>query len=626
MSKKKTVEEIYQELDEIEHVRRRIGIYAGSAARHDLECYVVDGDSFAKKAHTAIPAFLKIFDEILSNACDEAKRNPDVLDTIQIQINKLTGEIIVEDNGTGIPVVVHKDNGKYIPEMIFGSLRAGSNFSDHEDASLIGTNGVGSTICAILSTSFTVETADGKKAYKQTFSNGLRDKTEPAIRSSLRRFTRIRYTPDYAYFNMAGLDDSHFHLMEKMVYDAAACTPNVTFTFNGKKVNFTVFSDYVSMYAPTHVFEESEDWKIAVSPNPDGYEQISFVNGVNTYNGGTHVDYITNQICNRVREFLKSKHKIDVKPADVKAHMRVFVSARINRPRFSSQTKENMVSPVSDWKTSHTVSDKFIAQVTKSELVQSIIDWVEARDQAKQRAEERDANKNKVSIKTIPKFHDATTTNRSQAVLFLAEGDSSLGGILGCRDAKLQGVFPLKGRPINVCAKSMKEVRANEEFERVRNIIGLKYGEPAVIEKLNFGKIVIASDQDLFGASIAGLVLNMFYRLWPELVENGIIYRLLTPIVIVGKGKKAKEFFTMQEFEDWRAANPDNKESYRFLKGLGSNTSEQFKKYLADDKYLIQFQHCGDDTAQMLDLCFKKEKGRADDRKAWLAIEASDNQ
>lgn len=622
MKHEKTVEQTYAILDEIEHCRRRPGMWVGSTTVGEQTSYILSDGKFKQGTVKVIPAFLKIFDEILANSCDEAKRAPDVLDTIKVSINTMTGEFVVEDNGRGIPVTKHAETGMYVPEMIFTNLRAGSNFSDNEDQSLVGTNGVGSTICAILSEYFIVETSDGKKAFKQEYRNGLREKSDAKIHSSLRKYTKITFCPDYAYFKMDGLDEDHLNIITKMVYDAAANNPKINFFLNGKQIKINSFQDYVSMYNEENIYEESEDWKIAVAPN-DGFEHISFVNGVNTYQGGVHVDYISHQIVAKIREHILKKNKIDLKPSEIKSHMRVFISATINRPRFSSQTKENMVSPFSEWKTNHTVSDKFIKKVIGSEIIHSILDWATAKQQADELAELRKKNKetDKVNIKKIPKFHDATTKDRSEAMLFLAEGDSALTPLLGARNPQTMGLFPLKGRPINVSSIPLKKVKENDEFERIRTIMGLKYGEKADPKKLNFGKIVVASDADEFGKSICGLIINLFYRLWPELIEQGMLYRLVTPMVVAGSKTSEKEFFSLEDFEEWRNSN-DKKVQYRFLKGLGSNDSKRFKKYLDNpDKYMVQFSLENDEDRELLDLCFLKDKGFSDKRKLWLNIE-----
>lgn len=622
MKHEKTIEQEYRVLDEIEHVRARSARYVGSTTLKETDTYVLKTGSIVKEQVRYIPAFIKLFEEITNNAVDEYKRAPDVLTTIKISIDQLTGSITVEDNGRGIPVQKHSETNQYVPEMIFTNLRAGSNFSE-DDWTGAGTNGEGATLCVILSEWFQVETADGKNAFKQEYTNGLRKKSKPLINASTRHYTKISYCPDYNHFGMTdGLDDHHYSMLSKIVVDTAATNTSINFFLNGQPVKINTFEDYVKMYQSEYVYEETGDWKIAAARN-DTFEHISFVNGINTYVGGTHVDYVSAQIVSKLRDYIKKKHKVDVKPADIKNHLRLFLSCNINRPRFDSQVKSTMVSPVSEWKTTFEVSDKFIKKLINSSVIQSILDWASAKAAAQEAAEDRQKNKEseKTNIRSIPKFHDATIKNRANTMLFLAEGDSALTPLLGVKTPEM-GIFPLRGRPINVSAAKKEQIKENVEFESIRTIVGLKYGVAADIKNLNFGKIVVASDADEFGKSICGLTINMFYRLWPEIVEAGMLYRLITPMIIVeGKGID-EEFFSIESFEEWRNKNQHKKFTYRFLKGLGSNNTKRFRKYIENpDKYLVQLTLDGDEDRRLLDLCFLKDKGFSDMRKQWLALE-----
>ena len=420
----KHIQQTYQVLDEIEHIRKRTGMYAGSTSIQTSQEWVLNNTT--KKMETRdisyIPAFIKIFSEILDNSIDEGKRAPDTLTQIKVDIT--FDEISVQDDGRGIPVVLHEQTGTYIAETVFSNLRAGSNFNDDEDQSLIGTNGVGSTLTNVLSTNFKIESCDGKKKLTQDFWNGMRERSEPIIKDFTKNGTKITFTPDYEFFKLSGLDSDHILRIQKKVIDAAANNLNIKFYFNNELIKFKSFDDYVALYSDNYFTDNSEDWNVGITDS-DGFEQISFINSVETYQGGTHVNYVVDQITNKLREHFKKKHKVDVKPSDIKNHFRIFISGTVNRPRFSSQTKENMISPVSEWKTSWTVSDKFIKGLLKSEIIQSILDWVQAKEKATELADLRKANKNldKADPRRVEKFHDASTKQRSDAMLFLAEGD-----------------------------------------------------------------------------------------------------------------------------------------------------------------------------------------------------------
>lgn len=617
----KTIEQTYKVLSEIEHVRARVGMYAGSPVLEEREEFVYDIESDKMKMTSVrfVPALIKIISEIIDNVVDEHKRHPELIDQLKLDINN--GEIIVYDNG-GIPVEIHKEFKKYVPEIIFGTLRSGSNYNDDEDQSVIGTNGLGCKLTCIISDYFIVETSDGKKSFHQEFTKGMTSRSEPKIKSSTKNFTKITFKPDYEFFGLKELDQDHINKILRRLIDVAGCNENLKVWFNGKRLTIKCFEDYVKLYSDDYVFDENKNWKVAFAQS-DGFKQTSFVNAVETYMGGTHIDYVTNQLLNRLREFFKKKHKIDVKPSEIRNHLHVFISCDINRPKFSSQTKENMISAVTDFGTTYEISDKLVKKILNSSIIQAVLDWVQAKLQANELAELRKLNKgtDKANLKKIKKFHDATERDRSQTFLFLAEGDSASASILGARNPKLHACFPLRGRPINVSACEFSKVKENTEFENIRTIIGLKYGVTADIRNMNFGKIVIASDADDFGHSIAGLIINMFYRLWPEIVKGGRLYRLVTPIVIVNYKKEDIEFFSENDFEQWREKNKNEKYTYTYFKGLGTSTPKQFKNYMNNlQKYLVQFTYTESDD-EILDLCFLKDQGSSDKRKKWLDLE-----
>jgi DNA topoisomerase-2 len=390
-------------------------------------------------------------------------------------------------------VEIHPQTNKYVAETVFSNLRAGSNFNDGEDQQLIGTNGVGSTLTNVLSTSFKVESCDGKKVFRQEFSDGMRERSKPSIKDHAKNGTKITFKPDYEFFKLPGLTEGNRLKMIKKVVDAAACNTNIKFYINSERVMVKQFDDYVALYADEFVTDETEDWKVAISTS-DGFEQISFVNSVETFQGGTHVDYVMNQITQRLREHIKKKHKIDVKPSDIKGHMRVYISANVNRPKFSSQTKENMISPVSEYKTSWEAPDKMITKIVKSSIIQNILDWAEAKQRQEELRELRRLNKetDKTDPRRVEKFSDALEKkDRTKCILVLSEGDSASKSIQAARGKNPYiGSFPMKGKILNVREREMKRVLENEEIKKILTIIGLKLGEPVETIPANDGEWV----------------------------------------------------------------------------------------------------------------------------------------
>lgn len=632
----KSIEARYKKLTDVEHVLLRPGRYLGSVKPHDAISWTVDeaNGKMVKREVTWNPALLKMFDEVISNSVDESKRPGSKLDIIKVTVDQETGEISVWDNG-GIPVVIHKEHNQYIPHMIFGELRSGSNFDDSEDSTGTGQNGEGSSLVNIFSTKFIVETCDGKKKFKQIFSENMHKHGEPKVATADDKsgFTKITFTPDYDRL-ACKLDDGNMSKLIKRVYDIAGCNPNLKVSLNGKRVQINTFKDYVKMYTEEFVFEENDEWKVAVASSADGFQHVSFVNTTETSIGGTHITYIVNQIVDELRAFIKKKHKVDVKPSDVRNHMTLFINATIINPRYSSQTKEDLITEPKDYKTSFKVSDKFIARLIKSPVIQDVLDWVAARERANEMAELRSMNKDldKKNPKHVDKFIDATTKDRKEAILFLTEGDSASGGIKNARDSKIMGVFPMKGKPPNAYEKSIKELigadkkdkKEDNTFVKIMTITGLQLGVPIKkIEDIRFGMIVIATDQDLDGISIRGLLISSFYKYWPELFDMGIIYVLNTPLAKVKYKKSTLEFYSMPELDVWRAEHEGESYHTKYYKGLGTSTDTEWEDYLAPEKLTNNLVKITAETAQdseMLRLLFSKEQGMTDKRKEWLNI------
>lgn len=602
----------YIQLSEIEHVLKRPGRYLGSTKDHTEVVWIPKTISgFEEKKCTYNPALIKMFDEVISNSVDESKRSESNLDTIKVTI-KDDGSLSVWDNG-GISVTKH-ETGIYMPELIFGNLRTGSNFDDTEQSTATGQNGEGSSLVNIFSTKFKVDTGDGKNKYSQTFSNNLSQKTSPDISPSDKSFTKITFTPDYDRLGTSLTNDNRL-LIEKRVIDIAGCNPSLRVYLNGKQIKIKSFRDYISLYGVEFIYGDNENWNIGVSSS-EGFRHISFVNSTPSKTGGTHIDYISNQIVNKLREYFKKKRKVDVKPSDIKNHLMLFIDATIINPRYSSQTKEDLITEIRDYKTEFVVTDKFINKLVKTDIIQSVLDWVEAKAFASNQAALRKLNKNNnKSTKGIVKFSDATKKgNREDCILFLAEGDSAASAIRSTRDSSFMGVYPLRGKPLNVRGVDVKKLIANKEFNEFMAIMGLRLGEDP--KKMNFGKIIIAADSDKDGSHICGLVLNMINEYWSSLLSDGKVYKFITPVVKVTQNRKVISFYSSEEFSIWKKQNTKPFNS-KFYKGLGTNSSKEFKEYLDKlDDHLVQLKLEDDEDKDSLDLAFDSKM--ADKRKEWF--------
>ena len=309
--------------------------------------------------------------------------------------------------------------------MIF-ELRVGSNFDDTDEAMLAGQNGEGAALTNIFSKKFVVETCDGKNKFKMVFENNSQTRNSPSVNPGSGKGTTITYHPDWERLGMKAIDDDNIAVLVNRIYQVAACNSHLKVFLNGSRINVKSFKDYISMFTEEYAYDENENWRIGIAAaDEDGFTHTSFVCGGHTRVGGTHVDYVTNQICTELRSHIKKKHRIDIKPSELKQHFRLFIDCQIVNPRYGSQTKEELMTEVKDFKTTWTVNDKFITKIIKSSIIQSVLDWAAAKAHQEEMKELRKLNKasDKANLKHIKKFNDATEKDRSICSLFLAEGD-----------------------------------------------------------------------------------------------------------------------------------------------------------------------------------------------------------
>lgn len=595
MANTKSIEQKYRKLSDIEHVLLRPGMYVGSTKSRDEEIYVLgDEGKFEKRKLTYNPAFLKIFDEIVSNAVDEHRRNPK-LNEIAVNIDPVNNSICVRDNG-GIPVVKHAEHDEWIPELIFSNLKAGSNFNDDEERLVAGTNGVGSTLTNIFSRVFRIETADKKNVYVQTFSNNMRDRSGAVVAKSRESFTEIFFEPDLERFGMSKIDTDHIQIMRKRCIDLAACNQSLKITFNDESFQFPTFKDYCKLYSDNVIYEEEGRWKVGVLPSDGSFTQVSFVNAVETKDGGTHVDHVTAGIIEWIRERVRKKHKLELKPSELRNHFFFIVQSDIVNPAFSSQTKEKLITDHREFGSKFEMSEKTLKIVLSSEVVQRILDWAQQKALADERKQLRDLNKNLAKGKVLKLIDAKARVTRNSCTLALFEGDSASSAFRKYRNPDTQGAFPLRGKFVNVTEMPATKVIQNQEVKDLLAAIGLRLGEEP--KDLRYGKILLYTDADPDGDSIAGLLINFFGRYWPEMFAQDRICRVMTPLVVVQKGSEKHSFYTNDEFEAWSKKVKDIKKwDVGYKKGLAALDDDDYREIIQKPNlFSIQFDSNYKDT------------------------------
>ena len=636
--------DVQQKTDK-QHILDNPDTYTGSIDQVDSNMWILspNNERIIEKNINYIPGLFKLFDEGIVNCRDHVIRMKTRIDNnsenavpvthIDISIDT-NGIITMINDGNGIDVV--KKDGIWIPELVFGHLRTSTNYNKDEKKIVGGKNGFGFKLVLIWSSYGRIETVDHIRGLKyiQEYKNNLDEICEPSITKCKNKpYTKITFKPDYVRFGIDGLSEDLISLFKKRVYDISAITDKgIKVKFNDSIIPIKNFQQYMDMYigdksTVTRVYEEnSERWEYAVALTPTNeFIQVSFVNGIHTAKGGKHVEYILNQITRKLVEFIEKKKKVKVNPNNIKEQLILFIRCDIENPAFDSQTKDYMSTPSSKFGSKCEVSDKFIEKVAKMGVMDTALQLSEIKDN--KAAKKSDGVKSK-TVRGIPKLTDANwagTEKSKDCIIIFCEGDSAKAGIisgLSSDDRNSIGVYPMKGKILNVRGENIKKISENKEITEIKKILGLESGKKYesiddVYKHLRYGKILFMTDQDLDGSHIKGLGINLFQSEWPTLANiPGFIGFMNTPILKAKKGTLELEFYNDGEYNLWKENNDFKGWKIKYYKGLGTSTGKEFKEYF-EKKKMIGFEH-SEKSDDAIDMVFNKK--RADDRKDWLKL------
>jgi DNA topoisomerase-2 len=620
----------YQRKTHREHILSLPDTYIGSIETAQEEVFLRDGDTFKSTTIPFNPGFYKLIDELLVNAHDHTirlrqKKSETPVKSIKIGCNATHFGIM--NDGEPIDVAEHPEHKVWIPQMIFGELLTSANYNKDEKKLVGGKNGYGVKLVNIFAKEMAIEVVDQPRGltYSQVFKNNMTEIEKPVIKKSKQKsLVSIGWAPDFARFGMKEISPDMQKLIERRVYDLAMTLgKEVKVTFNDEAVKCRSLTDYAKGFGcDTVVYESPNDrWHIAIADSPtDKQFAMSFVNGIWTSKNGTHVDAVTSQVVNHVVEYLETKKKLKVKPGLVRDNLAVFVTSMIENPSFTSQTKETLTTKPSAFGSSPKLSDDTLKKiVSKLSLVTTIIEAQSAKD-AKDNS--KTDGKKQSRITGIPKLDDAVlagTKDSAKCTLILTEGDSAkamaLSGLTQDQ-RKTFGVYPLKGKVLNVKDTSDSKVEQTKEIAELKKILGLTSGKKYTdVKDLRYGSIMIMTDQDLDGSHIRGLLINLFHELWHELIAiPGFLTYMATPIVKATKGRETRVFYSQYEYEQWREAEGKTGWKVKYYKGLGTSTRDEAKDYFAKVN-AVKFDYTVE-SDPAIDLAFNKQ--RADDRKEWL--------
>jgi len=619
--------ESVQKLTHIEHVLKRPDSYVGPVDLGTEPYWILNGQKFEKKNLKYSPALLKIFDEILVNAIDRNSLHPKNVTSISVSIDKETGAVTIENNGPlgGIGINFNDKEQVWNPELVFGHLLTSTNYDDNQKRIVGGRNGYGAKLTNIYSSDFSIAIKDHetKQTYTQKWSRNMSVCEPPKIKkhSGATSSVAVTFTPDWGRFKMSKMDDSIYKIFQKRVWDANICTSaNCKVKFQGEALPKQSFEAYAKMHEGIKDIASfnGDRWSVCIGPSENGLEQVSFVNGICTTKGGTHIDHVANHIASGIIEEMAKKIKL--KPQQVKNTFAIFVKATLENPTFSSQVKSECTLKVQDFGSKFEPPKNFVKNVLKtgiSDELTALSKFKEMKELAK-----TDGGARKSKITGIPKLDDANKAGTAQSgrcTLIVTEGDSAktlavAGLSVVGRDH--YGVFPLRGKCKNVRDASVAQLTSNQEFNDLKKILGLQQGkEYKDVSELRYGRLMIMTDADNDGSHIKGLIINMIDYFWPSLLKLGFVVSMVTPIIKATRGNQVKSFYTDSSFRSWYG-NGQSGWRIKYYKGLGTSTSAEAREYFKKIEDLtVKF-----DTDVMSDksitLAFDKKK--TDDRKSWL--------
>jgi DNA topoisomerase II len=639
----------YQKHTHHQHILELPDTYVGSTKTNEETRWIYDAglNKMVWRKIQFNPGLYKIFDEIVVNARDEFVRSVTTAEMtpikhIDIAVNSADGDttISIENDGDGIPIEESAEHGVMIPELIFGHLLTSSNYDKSEEKIVGGKNGYGAKAVNILSKQFNVDIRcpASEKQYSQTWRDNMYTCEKPHVKKSIasKGYVKISFVPDSTRFTGAFNDDGVIEDMVAVFHtravELAALVGNgVKVTWNGAVIPSNTFEKYIKLFLrdgmtgfayencgprwevgailARHLYSDDEEL-------PED-KHISFVNGINTKKGGKHVDTVTRKVLADFCDFAKKK-KVDIKPGNLKHSVVLFINATIVNPSFDSQSKEFLTTPPAEFGSKPEYSGKLVDGLNKLGLLEEAKYLLEAK--TLRDAKKTDGKKRSV-IRGMSKLEDALwagTAKSRECTLILTEGDSAAtSAISGLKEVGRErwGVFPLRGKLLNVRDITVQKFNANEELTAIKKILGLEQGKAYKdISELRYGRVMVMADQDHDGSHIKGLLMNLFHAEWPTLMKMGFLCTLLTPILKTSKGKTTHSFYSIPEFNAWKETNSLSGWKIKYYKGLGTSTPAEAREWFKD---LHEIKYVWDDkTDESINLAFNKKQ--ADDRKKWL--------
>jgi DNA topoisomerase-2 len=577
-------------LDDRDHCLLRGEYILGSLSYTEHEQPMLGPSGLEHKTVRFVPALVKIMNEIIDNSVDEAVRTEfKYADKIHVTISDTSFK--VEDNGRGIPIIPIEgadagDVTKLMPVVAFTQARAGANFDDDAGRQTIGLNGVGAFASNVFSSRFDVITRDGKKKLKLACSDNCGDiKASTVPDRESETGTVVYLEPDFTRFECKSIDETHVELIRQRLLFLAATYRDVSFYLNGHLIKFGSIDKFLAQFGETYELMESKNperpWFIAFLPSPaNEFVHFTYVNGLYMQRGGNHVDNISWEICSRLRDKAARKFP-NIKPADVKNRLSmVAFFSRFPNARFDSQTKESLANPTPEVKAYLEVAaedfDRLAGRIWRNEQITGPI--LELHQMQEDLKNKKDLEKRKPAKKVVSDQYYLPIGDKKN--LFIAEGFSAVTGLKDSLGRRGNGYFALRGVPLNAYEVTQQKLLANKELSLLIDVLQLDLAGKS--REITYDKIVIATDADLDGFKIRGLLLGFFNRFAPWLIETKRIFMFETPVIVAWKsGSPTRWWYSVAEAEASLKKTPlvKNEESY-YYKGLGTWTKDKLTSFI----------------------------------------------
>jgi topoisomerase-4 subunit B len=560
-------EDSIKSLDWKEHIRLRPGMYIGKLG---------DGSSLDDGVYVLLK-------EAIDNCIDEFVMGFGK----KIEITIKDRVVRVRDYGRGIPL------GKVVD--VVSKINTGAKYDSVAFKKSVGLNGVGTKAVNALSAHFTVQSVRDNQTKYAEFNRGTLTREDDVTETKEQRGTIVHFFPDEEIFgNFKYLNDH----VEKMLWNYAYLNTGLSIIFNGQTYKserglYDLLEQNLSgepLYPIIHL--KGEDIEIALTHgNQYGEEYYSFVNGQHTTQGGTHQGALREAVVKVLREFYKK----DFDPADIRQSIIAAISVKVIEPVFESQTKtklgsQNMAPDGAAIRTfvveflkreldnylhkNSDVAEAILQKILQSEKERKDLSGI--RKLARERAKKVSLHNKK--LRDCRLHYNTSHADRLNTTLFITEGDSASGSITKSRDVNTQAVFSLKGKPLNCYSLTKKIVYENEEFNLLQSALNIEDG----LENLRYNNIVIATDADVDGMHIRLLMITFFLQFFPDLVKNGHLYILQTPLFRVRNKKETIYCYSDEERRNAISSLGKNPEITRF-KGLGEISPDEFKHFIGKD-------------------------------------------